>query len=628
MVVLLVIALLALNLWISNQALQPATRVQIPYSPTFIQQVKGGNVAQISSTGDSIQGTFRSAVTYPAGTSTQPTKLFSTQIPSFASNNQLLSLLESNKVTINAHPTQTNPSVLSELLFGFGPTILLVLLFVFLMRRAAGASGAGGLMSFGRARARRVEGEDQTVTFADVAGIDEAKEELTEIVDFLKNPDKYVRLGGKIPRGVLLSGAPGTGKTLLARAVAGEAGVPFFQMSASEFVEMIVGVGASRARDLFAQAKAAAPAIIFIDELDAIGRSRASGAANISGGHDEREQTLNQILTEMDGFDPRTGVIVLGATNRPEILDPALLRPGRFDRRVAVQPPDRAGREAILRVHTRSVPLAPEVDLAGIAASTPGMVGADLANLVNEAALLAARREHERVGNQDFTDAMERIVLGAERKVMLTEDDRRRTAYHEAGHAIVGMLTPGADPVRKVSIIPRGQALGVTFSAPDDDRFNFDEEYLLALIKVALGGRTAEETVFGNITTGAESDIQHLTGIARRMVGRWGMSPAIGPIAVIPIDGAGPWFPGVQETSESTQRVVDEEVRRIVETAHAEVGELLSAHRDNLDSLVAALLEHETLDEADAYEAAGLPRNPLARDESIPPAVGIAEPSD
>jgi cell division protease FtsH len=628
MVVLLVIALLALNLWISNQALQPATRVQIPYSPTFIQQVKDGNVAQISSTGDSIQGTLRSAVTYPAGTSTQPTKLFSTQIPSFASNNQLLSLLESNKVTINAHPTQTNPSVLSELLFGFGPTILLVLLFVFLMRRAAGASGAGGLMSFGRARARRVEGEDQTVTFADVAGIDEAKEELTEIVDFLKNPDKYVRLGGKIPRGVLLSGAPGTGKTLLARAVAGEAGVPFFQMSASEFVEMIVGVGASRARDLFAQAKAAAPAIIFIDELDAIGRSRASGAANISGGHDEREQTLNQILTEMDGFDPRTGVIVLGATNRPEILDPALLRPGRFDRRVAVQPPDRAGREAILRVHTRSVPLAPEVDLAGIAASTPGMVGADLANLVNEAALLAARREHERVGNQDFTDAMERIVLGAERKVMLTEDDRRRTAYHEAGHAIVGMLTPGADPVRKVSIIPRGQALGVTFSAPDDDRFNFDEEYLLALIKVALGGRTVEEIVFGNITTGAESDIQQLTGIARRMVGRWGMSPAIGPIAVIPIDGAGPWFPGVQETSESTQRVVDEEVRRIVETAHAEVGELLGAHRDNLDSLVAALLEHETLDEADAYEAAGLPRNPLARDESIPPAVGIAEPSD
>jgi cell division protease FtsH len=622
LVALLIVGLLALNLWISSQALQPAARVQIPYSPTFVQQVNGGNVSQISSTGDSIQGTFKNAVTYPPGNkSASPTTLFSTQIPSFANGTQLQQLLESKNVTINAHPEQTSPSLLAELLFGFGPTILLVLLFVFLMRRAAGAAGAGGLMSFGRARARRVEGEEQAVTFADVAGIDEAKEELTEIVDFLKNPDKYVRLGGKIPRGVLLSGAPGTGKTLLARAVAGEAGVPFFQLSASEFVEMIVGVGASRVRDLFAQAKAAAPAIIFIDELDAVGRSRASGAANISGGHDEREQTLNQILTEMDGFDPRTGVIVLGATNRPEILDPALLRPGRFDRRVSVQPPDRAGREAILRVHTRGVPLATEVDLAAIAASTPGMVGADLANLVNEAALLAARREHARVNTQDFTDALERIVLGAERKVMLTEDDRRRTATHEAGHAIVGMLTPGADPVRKVSIIPRGQALGVTFSAPDDDRFNFDEQYLLAQIKVALGGRTAEEIVFGNITTGAESDIQHLTGIARRMVGRWGMSRAIGPIAVIPLDGAGPLFGGLPETSESTQRLVDEEVRRIVEASHGAVDDLLRAHRDNLDALVAALLEQETLDQADAYEAAGLPRNPLARAEPVPPTV-------
>jgi cell division protease FtsH len=623
LVVLLVIGLLAVNLWISSNALQPAARVQIPYSPTFLKQVTSDNVSQISSTGDSIQGTFRSAVTYPpAGRTAQPTTLFSTQIPSFANNTQLFDLLAKHNVTINAHPAQSNPSLISELLFGFGPTILLVLLFVFLMRRAAAGGGAGGLMSFGRSRARRVEGEDQQVTFADVAGIDEAKEELTEIVDFLKNPDKYVRLGGKIPRGVLLSGAPGTGKTLLARAVAGEASVPFFQMSASEFVEMIVGVGASRARDLFAQAKAAAPAIVFIDELDAIGRSRASGAANISGGHDEREQTLNQILTEMDGFDPRTGVIVLGATNRPEILDPALLRPGRFDRRVSVQPPDRAGREAILRVHTRSVPLAPEVDLGAIAASTPGMVGADLANLVNEAALLAARREHERVSPQDLSDALERIVLGAERKVMLSEDDRRRTAYHESGHAIVGMLMPGADPVRKVSIIPRGQALGVTFSAPDADRFNFDEEYLLAQIKVALGGRTAEELVFGNITTGAESDIQQLTQIARRMVGRWGMSEAIGPIAVIPSDGAGLLFPGAAETSESTQRLVDEEVRRIVESAHAEVTEVLREHRSNLDSLVAALLEHETLDGADAYEAAGLPRNPMARIEVVPPVAG------
>src|SRR5947209_12187284 len=352
LLVLLVVGLLALNLWISSQALQPAARVQIPFSPTFTNQVQSGNVSDISSTGDAIQGTFKQAFKYPPNDSgAKATTRFSTQVPSFWSGQQLSTLLQTGHVTINAHPPNNGPSFLSSLLLGFGPTILLVLLFVFLMRRAAAAGGPGGLMSFGRSQARRVESGEQKVTFADVAGIDEAKEELTEIVDFLKNPDKYARLGGKIPRGVLLSGAPGTGKTLLARAVAGEAGVPFFQMSASEFVEMIVGVGASRVRDLFAQAKAAAPAIIFIDELDAIGRSRASSGPNRPGGHDEREQTLNQILTEMDGFDPRTGVIVLGATNRPEILDPALLRPGRFDRRVAVQPPDRAGREAILRVH-------------------------------------------------------------------------------------------------------------------------------------------------------------------------------------------------------------------------------------------------------------------------------------
>jgi cell division protease FtsH len=612
-VILVVVGLLALNLWISSQALQPNQRVAIPFYPTFITQVKSGNVKDISSTGDSIQGTLKRSIPFPVGSNRVDSTSFSTQVPSFEPGSQLSSLLEKYGVTIDAQPISTGPSFLAELFLGFGPTLLLVLLFVFLMRRAANAGGAGGLMSFGRSRARRVEDSDQRVTFADVAGIDEAKEELHEIVDFLKNPQKYVRLGGKIPRGVLLSGAPGTGKTLLARAVAGEAGVPFFQMSASEFVEMIVGVGASRVRDLFAQSKAAAPAIIFIDELDAIGRSRAAGGANISGGHDEREQTLNQILTEMDGFDPRTGVIVLGATNRPEVLDPALLRPGRFDRRVSVQPPDRAGREAILRVHTRSVPLAPEVRLGEIAASTPGMVGADLANLVNEAALLAARRDHRQVTPQDFSDAMERIVLGAERKVMLSEDDRRRTAYHEAGHAIVGMVTPGADPVRKVSIIPRGQSLGVTFSAPDADRFNFEQRYLLAQIKVALGGRAAEEMVFGDMTTGAESDIQHLTRIARQMVGRWGMSRKIGPVSVIPMDGMGPLLPGASETSESTQRIVDEEVRRIVETAYEEVLDLLGQHRRNLDALVAALLEHETLDEAHAYEAAGLSRSPLAR---------------
>jgi len=612
---LLVIGLLALNLWISSQALAPSTRVRIPYSPTFLSNVQSGNVKEISSTADAIQGTFIHAVKYPPAQKNAPTSTsFSTQVPSFADNSALSRLLQSKNVTIDAQLPDKGPSFLTSLIVGFGPWLLLMLVFFFVMRRAAAAGGPGGLMSFGRSRARRVEAADQPVTFQDVAGIDEAKEELTEIVDFLKNPDKYLRLGGRIPRGVLLSGAPGTGKTLLARAVAGEAGVPFFQMSASEFVEMIVGVGASRVRDLFVQAKAAAPAIIFIDELDAIGRSRSAGGPNLSGGHDEREQTLNQILTEMDGFDPTSGVIVLGATNRPEVLDSALLRPGRFDRRVAVQPPDRTGREAILRVHTRSVPLAPEMDLGSLAATTPGMVGADLANLVNEAALLAARREHAKVTPQDLSDALERIVLGAERKVLLSGDDRRRTANHEAGHAIVGMLTPAADPVRKVSIIPRGQALGVTFSAPDADRFNFDERYLLAQIKVALGGRVAEELVLGDLTAGAESDIQQLTRIARLMVGRWGMSRAVGPIAVLAADDMGPLLPGATETSEATQRLVDDEVRRIVESAHIEVGELLRRNRSNLDSLVAALLEHETLDQADAYAAAGIPRSTSSAD--------------
>ena len=601
--IVLALGLLAINIVFGMRAGQPASRVRIPYTPFFLQQVRAGHVKEITSKGTAIQGTFSQPVQFE---DKKPTTRFKTEIPAFANNDELAALLQRKTVQVNAQPLDSGPPWWQSLLLGFGPTILFVFLLVWLMRRAGNAQNILG--QFGRSRARRYQPSGDAVTFADVAGIEEAKSELSEVVDFLKNPDKYRRLGGRIPRGVLLSGPPGTGKTLLARAVAGEANVPFFSMAASEFVEAIVGVGAARVRDLFKEAKAVGRAIVFIDELDAIGRSRTSGVGGFSGGNDEREQTLNQILTEMDGFDSSTNVIVLGATNRPEVLDPALLRPGRFDRRVSVSPPDRAGREAILRVHTRGVPLAPDVDLGRIAATTPGMVGADLANLVNEAALLAARRGHRAVEENDFTDALERIVLGAERQVMMSPEDKRRTAYHEAGHAIVGMLTQGADPVRKVSIIPRGLALGVTFSAPESDRYNYREPEVYAKIKVALGGRAAEEVVYGETSTGAESDIQQLTEIARQMVGRWGMSDAIGPVAVIPRDGAGPLLPGVSEVSPDTQKLIDEEVRRIVENSHREVVELLQQNRSRLDSLVNALLEHETLDEDDAYAAAGVAR--------------------
>jgi cell division protease FtsH len=565
--------------------------------------VSAGHVKEITSKGTAIQGTFTRKQQYAGN---KPTTRFRTEIPAFANNNALTELLQRKRVVVNAQALDTGGPWWQNLLLGFGPTLLFIFLLFWLMRRAGNVQNVLG--AFGRSRARRYQPSDDRVTFADVAGIEEAKAELAEVVDFLRHPDKYRKLGGRIPHGVLLSGPPGTGKTLLARAVAGEAEVPFFSMAASEFVEAIVGVGASRVRDLFTQAKESAPAIVFIDELDAIGRSRTSGVAGFSGGNDEREQTLNQILTEMDGFDSSTNVIVVGATNRPDVLDQALLRPGRFDRRIAVQPPDRAGREAILRVHTRHVPLGPDVDLGRVAATTPGMVGADLANLVNEAALLAARRNHDVVDESDFTDALERIVLGAERQVMISLEDRRRTAYHEAGHAVVGMLTEGADPVRKVSIIPRGMALGVTFAAPESDRFNYREPEVRARINVALGGRAAEEIVFEEISTGAESDIQQLTEIARQMVGRWGMSAAIGPVAVIQRDGIGPLLPGAAEVSPDTQRLVDSEVRRIVDESHQQVVALLQQNRNKLDSLASALLEHETLDEDDAYAAAGVQR--------------------
>ena len=601
--IVLSFVLLACNLFVASRAMGPESRVRVPYSPFFLQQVQAPNVEEITSKGTDIQGTFRREVTFE---DSEPTTRFRTEIPAFANTDELSQLLQENDVTVNADPLDTGGPWWQTLLVGFGPTILFVFLLFWLFRRAGNAQNALG--SFGRSRARRYEASGDKVTFADVAGIEEAKDELSEVVDFLRTPDKYRKLGARIPHGVLLSGPPGTGKTLLARAVAGEADVPFFSLAASEFVEAIVGVGAARVRDLFKEAEESAPAIVFIDELDAIGRSRTSGVAGFSGGNDEREQTLNQILTEMDGFDPATNVIVLAATNRPDVLDQALLRPGRFDRRVAVQPPDRDGREAILRVHTRGIPLGPDVDLARIAATTPGMVGADLANLANEAALTAARREHDVVEEADFTDALERIVLGAERQVMMSYEDRRRTAYHEGGHAIVGMLTPGADPVRKVSIIPRGMALGVTFSAPDADRFSYLEPEILAKIKGALGGRAAEEIVFGEISTGAESDLEQLTALARQMVGRWGMSDALGPISVLPRDGSGPFLPGAAEVAPETRKLVDDEVRRIVAGAHEEVVTLLTENRARLDALASALLEKETLDEDDAYAAAGVTR--------------------
>ena len=435
-----------------------------------------------------------------------------------------------------------------------------------------------------------------------MAGIDEVEAEINEVVDFLRDPGKYQRLGARAPKGVLLAGPPGTGKTLLARATAGEAKVPFFSASASEFIEMIVGVGAGRVRELFAEARKVAPAIIFIDEIDTIGRAR--GGPRAFGGHDEREQTLNQILTEMDGFSGHEGVVVLSATNRPDVLDPALLRPGRFDRQIMVHPPDQRGRVEILRVHTRKVPLADGVDLEQIAASTPGMTGADLANLVNEAALLAARRKQDVVFQRDLTDALEKVQLGTARNVVISEEDRRRTAYHEAGHALLGMLQPGADPVRKVSIIPRGRALGVTLSTPETDRYGYDEHYLRGRIIGALGGMAAEQEVFNVVTSGSEADLEMVTRIARSMVGRWGMSERIGRLSVLPVEGD----PRMSGISDGLLDAVDEEVRRITDECYGEAKRLLKQHRNKLDAIVAQLLIHESLDEPDIYAAAGIPR--------------------
>ncbi|MGH7665879.1 MAG: ATP-dependent zinc metalloprotease FtsH [Candidatus Dormibacteria bacterium] len=600
------LVILVLNVLIVNVFLAPSSHktLTIPYS-AFVTDVGNNDVVSITASSGTILGTFR----HPTGSSAKAktkAKYFTTQVPSFGGHG-LEALLQKHSVTVNAQSTLT--PFWEELLLSFGPTLLIVVAFLYLMRRAA-ASAGGGLFSMGRSQARLYDAERPATTFADVAGIEEAEEELEEIVDFLRQPGRYQRLGGTVPKGVLLVGLPGTGKTLLARAVAGEARVPFYNLSASEFIEMIVGVGASRVRDLFAKARAAAPAIIFIDELDAIGRSRGVGAS--FGGHDEREQTLNQILTEMDGFDSREGVIVLAATNRADVLDSALLRPGRFDRRVMVQPPDRVGRAAILKIHTRGVPLGGDVDLDNLASQTPGLVGAELRNLVNEAALLAARRDRPAVTQTDFTDALEKVLLGAARRIVLSEEDRRRTACHESGHALLGLLVPEADPVRRVSIVPRGRALGVTVQSPVDDRQNYPETYLRARIVGALGGRAAEKLIYDVVTTGAENDLGQVTMIARQMVVHWGMSPLVGPLNLAEEPDNQALMMPQRPYSEATAQLIDAEVKRIVEECFTEAQDLLTRNRDKLEALTEALLREESLDEAEILKVTGLAPKPSA----------------
>lgn len=593
--VVFVIALLALSFF--NEGTEPT----ISYTE-FSKQVDNDNITKIYSKGDAIQGQLKTAQANPDG-GAKYTK-FKTQRPSFA-DDKLWQNLETHHVTVTASPVVQQRSFLSNLLISLAPIVLLVLLWMFFARRLrAGIGGPGGMLGR-KAPPKPVELQPgaQRTTFADVAGIDEVEGELNDIVDFLKNPDAYRRMGAKMPRGVLLAGAPGTGKTLLARAVAGEAGVPFFSASASEFIEMIVGVGASRVRELFAEARKVAPSIIFIDEIDTIGRSRAGGSA--MGGHDEREQTLNQILTEMDGFSGFEGVIVIAATNRADILDPALTRPGRFDRIVNVAPPDRRGREAILRIHTREIPLSPEVDLAQVARTTPGMTGADLANLANEAALLAVKRKQDEVMPPDLSEALEKVQLGAERSLVMPYEERRRTAYHESGHALLGMLQPGADPVRKITIVPRGRALGVTLSTPDTDRYSYTEEYLRGRIIGALGGMAAEHVVYGVVTTGSENDLEQVTNVVRGMVARWGMSERVGRLSALPSDAQQAY--GLA-AAPATLDSIDHEMRRIVDECYEEACQKLRDHRDQLNALAEALLANETLEEAQAYRIAGVTR--------------------
>jgi cell division protease FtsH len=558
---------------------QPRSGQETLIYSRFIAQVEAGNVSEVTIQGDNITGKYRDGKTH-----------FKTFAPR---DDKLIALLQAKGVQIAAKPVEDSPWYMTILISWF-PMILLIGVWIFFMRQMQ--SGGGKAMAFGKSRARLVTDKTKKVTFADVAGIDEAKEELTEVISFLKDPKKFTRLGGRIPKGLLLVGSPGTGKTLLARAIAGEADVPFLSISGSDFVEMFVGVGASRVRDLFDQGKKHAPCIIFIDEIDAVGRHRGAG---LGGGHDEREQTLNQLLVEMDGFESNEGVILVSATNRPDVLDPALLRPGRFDRQVVVPLPDIKGREKILEVHTRKTPMADDVDFAIIARGTPGFSGADIENLVNEAVLRAARMDQDRVTMVDFEFAKDKVLMGTERKSMvISESEKRITAYHESGHALVARLLPGTDPIHKVTIIPRGRALGLTQQLPIDEKHTYPREYLLNSIAILLGGRAAEELVLKEFTTGSGNDIERATNLARKMVCEWGMSDALGPLSYGKKEEQiflGREFATHKDYSEETARRIDEEVNRIVMDGYDRTRKLLLDHLDILHRLASELLEKEVL---------------------------------
>ncbi|MBX6315606.1 MAG: ATP-dependent zinc metalloprotease FtsH [Isosphaeraceae bacterium] len=607
------VIVVVLFIWLN----QGRNEVEVNYS-WFQDQVADDNVESIWIQGTEVRGVLRQKAEYhpPKLPSPKPVKQFYTYFPSEYSIQPVIDQLRSpyridkdgKKVERQHVRIETNPPPGAGSLVWITmllPTFLIVALIYFMMRRARDQFDGGILGSFVKSPAKRHDKSKQRTTFDEVAGLENAKAELQEIVEFLKNPDKFQRLGGRIPKGVLLNGPPGTGKTLLARAVAGEAGVPFFSISGSEFIQMFVGVGASRVRDMFKTAKENSPCILFIDEIDAVGRVRGAG---LGGGHDEREQTLNQILTEMDGFTPSETVIVLAATNRPDVLDPALLRPGRFDRHVTVDLPTKKGRLEILKVHTRNVPLADDVDLEAIARGTVGMSGADLANLVNEAALLATREDKEKVDALDFEAARDKVIMGAKREEFITEKDKRATAYHEVGHALVGWLTPGTDPVHKVTIIPRGRSLGVTQFLPEEDRLGYTESQVRARLSVLLGGRAAERLVYNDLSTGAAQDLEQATRLARRMVTQWGMSERIGPVSFRGTDEhpfLGREIAEPRDHSEHTAQIIDEEVGRILREADERAFHLLEEHRDDLERLTEALIEREVLTVAEIEELIG-----------------------